>query len=289
LKNRSTYSKERQSFIRKAQELFFRKIARAQNRLYSAFLDVLENLDTDNGRIRYTVRNLGKVQQVNEVTEAFHRSQGQNLGLWLGGKMVQLFGLNRLYMRAVKKYEFQNVDSRVLRKTMLKLGYDNRKSRLIRGGYLESLTTNTDIARMVGEEVNRAIAKKMPLPEFRKQFKQVFTDPNGLGMLERHFYTNSFDLFQQQDRAIALDYADELNLDYFVYSGTIKDNTRDFCKERAGEIFTREDIEKWAGMTWRGKQTQNYDPFRDLGGFNCRHSLDPIDEQTAQFILKRRK
>jgi hypothetical protein len=84
-------------------------------------------------------------------------------------------------------------------------------------------------------------------------------------------------------------YADQLGLNYAVYSGTLKDNSRQFCEDRLNLVFTRAEIAGWAKLEFSGKPKIGYDPFHDCGGHNCRHHLNFITDQIAQYLLKQQK
>lgn len=57
------------------------------------------------------------------------------------------------------------------------------------------------------------------------------------------------------------------------YGDTIKDS-REFCREHAGNIYTTDEIYQiWSG-DWKGKSSG--DPFIVRGGYNCRHHFRPI-------------
>ena len=70
--------------------------------------------------------------------------------------------------------------------------------------------------------------------------------------------------------------ADELGLTSFLYYGSIIADSRDFCVDHVGEVFTEEQARNiWETQDWQGKSGK--DPFLDRGGYNCRHSWQPID------------
>jgi len=69
--------------------------------------------------------------------------------------------------------------------------------------------------------------------------------------------------------------ADELGLNYFLYTGPIDKITRPFCRSKVGKVFTREEISKWDNH--QGLPASIY-----LGGYNCRHDLRPISEERAK-------
>lgn len=76
-------------------------------------------------------------------------------------------------------------------------------------------------------------------------------------------------------RTLTLSKAKELDFTHYLYEGPDDDVTRPFCQERVGQIFTLEEIARWDNG--QGLPADVY-----LGGYNCRHQLLPIDEETAK-------
>ena len=66
--------------------------------------------------------------------------------------------------------------------------------------------------------------------------------------------------------------ADRAELKHFLYYGNVQDNTRPFCRARAGNVYTEEQI---ADM-----DNGQVGPVRLFtGGYNCRHSWVPVDPE----------
>ena len=64
----------------------------------------------------------------------------------------------------------------------------------------------------------------------------------------------------------------------FLYVGNIVKNTRPFCAERAGKVFTLKQVEGWNKLEFTGK-IPGVDVRVALGGFNCRHHLQAVPSQ----------
>ena len=64
----------------------------------------------------------------------------------------------------------------------------------------------------------------------------------------------------------------------FKYVGPKDGDNRDFCHVRAGKTFRKAEIQSWAGLDWNGKipGTTSTTIFQNLGGYNCRHFLQPV-------------
>ena len=262
-----------------------RKATEAQVRLlqavgYTALIEwVIGNIDTEDGKIVYSSKNLGTVAGIYKAFKAWQADyQGTLLGSvlnWAG----RIFGANQDYFESFEDVA-ESIQDKARRITLQRWGYDGKG--LIPGGYFEGLFNNQVIAQKVARLMNQAILQKMPLKEFQKTFRTVFVGIPGQGMLERHWKTNSFDLYMRLDRTANLIYADELGLNWAVYSGTLEEDSRPFCISRVNKVFNRQQIAAWADLDFAGKQKIGYDPFTDLGGFNCRHHLSFISEGLAQ-------
>jgi len=60
------------------------------------------------------------------------------------------------------------------------------------------------------------------------------------------------------------------------YGSTVRDS-RPFCVEHAGQVFTDDEIEEtWSG-SWKGKASG--DPYIVRGGYNCRHHWRPVFDE----------
>lgn len=279
--SRSEYERQREKFGRQQESRMMTRIARMQDRLYSALLDIVTGMALDQaGRIVFNVRNIEQVNRVSSVITAFERQEKPSFLQWTFRKLTQLFGLNSRYFNAFMD-QGETIDERVRRRLMLRYGFDVRRNRIIPGGYFDEIASSRQVGVQVARLINEAISARLSLTDFKRDFRSVFVNPQGLGLLERHYDRFSFDLFQQFDRETQLAYAEELNLDHFIYSGTIKDNTRPFCEARTNNIFSVEFAQEWEGQDWKGK-IPGVSFFVQCGGYRCRHHLSYISEELAQ-------
>ena len=254
---------------------------------YTAVIEwAIQNLDTEEGKFKGTARNLGKVSGLYRVLGEWQtKYKGSMLGTvldWAG----KIFGANEDYFDSFEDVT-ESITDKARRLTLQRWGYDGKA--LIPGGYFESLFNNQAIAQRTASLVNQAINQKLSLAAFQKLFKSVFVGSPGQGMLERHWKTNSFDLYMRLDRTVNLLYADELGLNNAIYSGTLEEDSRSFCIARVNKVFDRAGIEAWKGLEWQGKPKIGYDPFTDCGGFNCRHHLSWISDVLAEILKAKQK
>jgi|GEM_PF-1756940 len=74
-------------------------------------------------------------------------------------------------------------------------------------------------------------------------------------------------------QAVSNDKARSSDLRSFLYYGNIMKTSRPFCIDRAGKVFSRQKIDGWNDMPWKGKRGP---AFIYRGGWNCRHHWMPI-------------
>jgi len=255
-----------------------------QNVAYGLVTDwLIGSIETEDGKIKYTAKNLGKVAGLFTVFQKFQR---QYRATMLGGVLdwaSSLLGLNNDYFETFENPTEEVADA-ARRLTLQRWGYNTVTRELIPGGYFETLFNSANVAQRTAGLVNQAIAQKMSLAQFQDTFRKIFVGLPGQGMLERHWRTNSFDLYQRIDRTANLVYADRLGLEYAIYSGTLEEDSRKWCIGHVNKVYSRPEIDDWKNRTWNGKNKYNYDPYMDAGGHQCRHHWSFISNEIAAHL-----
>lgn len=286
-KDKSPEQLAREQYAEDAKQTLYDLTRQYQAGGYEYFLEFLTgDIDSENGKIKYTNRNLTKVQKlINWFSGWGNKFQRYILKPILKGA-AEMLDLNDKYFASITQ---KSIPDKARYRALLLWGYDSDKKTIVPGSYLDSIFTGTKgIAQRVGGLLNQAIGAQMSLKDFRDQFRAIFVGKPGGGMLESQFKRATFDLFQTVDRAANYEYANSLGLNYAIYSGTVMDTTRDFCEERVNRVFSRKQIEGWSNLTWSGK-TLIYNPYLHCGGYNCRHHLSFISDEMAEMLLKRQK
>lgn len=98
-----------------------------------------------------------------------------------------------------------------------------------------------------------------------------------LGRLSRYAKQIAYDSMAISDRTYNQQVAKEMDIQFYRYTGGTINDTRDFCSQRNGRVWHKNEIEQWSGLQWQGKHraTSSGTIFVLLGGYNCRHSLIP--------------
>jgi len=94
--------------------------------------------------------------------------------------------------------------------------------------------------------------------------------------LRRYATQMANDRLAQYSASLTRSTANEAGITNFQYYGDVIADSREFCINNVGKVFTEEEIQrKWEG-SWAGKAPG--DPFIVRGGYNCRHHWLPIVE-----------
>lgn len=273
------YRKAREKATAEYDSQLDRLIKRLQSSFWTTLEGILPDLSLDdNGNIKNQIGNTQIIGKATKAVERDFRSQRNRLWNFIVLRSEQLLRFNRSYFRAVADPS-EKLQNRVTRIVLLNLGYDVVKKQIVSGGWLDSLGDDKRLTADIARDMRNAIQGEVGFREFQSQFRGRFTGTNGLGYLERNFETFSRDLFMQVDRTTQKEYAKNLGLEYFLYSGTEKDNTRDFCKDRIQNYYTSDEIKTWEDLDFKGKYLVGYDPFTHCGGYNCRHHLSAVSKE----------
>lgn len=114
-----------------------------------------------------------------------------------------------------------------------------------------------------------------------KDFSELVTDIEGIlvGSVARNgrplinyakLYAN--DMIMNFHNDVTLKKGTDIGMDQFLYYGTLIASSRDFCKRRVGQTYTKKQIDSWKGP-WKGKRG---DAWTYRGGWNCRHHWQPV-------------
>lgn len=146
----------------------------------------------------------------------------------------------------------------------------NKDGTIVKNGlmdyYLDNPKTRLDLIKAIQTTVDRGLSKS----ELKKSISNVLG-----GSLEKHYNQMANDAIKvgvnYRDKLVA----DKLGLVFFLYSGSERDSSREFCLERKGKYFHIDVFKEWPktigdkdGVVW-SDLLGVYDPAVDVGGINC--------------------
>lgn len=106
------------------------------------------------------------------------------------------------------------------------------------------------------------------------------------GFLVRYFRQYAYDTFNQVREIKNQEFAEGLNLKWFLYQGSLIETSRRFCEKRAGKVFSTEETKTWKNDPdlVEQKTKDTYNPLIERGRYNCRHWIDYISQETADYL-----
>lgn len=271
-----------------------KRVLRSQENLRRTLIDQLTDmLLMDGNRIASNASNLQSASRlIDQIFQQWQRSQGMDIIEFVGSSIFGIHNLNtRYYTSFLNASEVSAAGEKALALTLSRYGV-NRDGSIDPDGYLFDIISDNSVSRQLKSVVNRLISSGDPVTEMRKNVNQTL-GTRGVGAIERTVSEGLPSGMLQIDRETNNQMSTDLGLDYAIYQGGEIQTTRPFCEERNNKVFTRDEIrrfgtpsDQYGGYTnksqgqFQGK-TRIYDPFEDLGGYNCRHFYSWISKDLA--------
>lgn len=251
---------------------FIKAVESAQKDLLADINLILGEFERDGGG--YLVTSEGNLQRVQALRARLEQVFMQSNYVKAVRSLMQEFDkqneLNAEYYKALDDY-----DQSAVLKTMQQTS-KRQSANLLLGGAIDKEFYNPIIDTIV-ESVNT----NAPFTETVSAVKVITAGGEHAGgrivegRLARYAKQIAYDAMAVQDRSFSRQVADEQDYQFFMYTGGTVEDTRDFCLERNGNVYHRNEIADWANLTWDGKhrETTSGSIFVLLGGYQCKHTL----------------
>lgn len=117
---------------------------------------------------------------------------------------------------------------------------------------------------------------KDEINDLMRQLRKRFQNVSVGGGMYQSVSAEAHNMVMDFDGVFTVHRARQAGLKRFKYSGTLIDNSRDFCVNHVGKTYTEEEIRRiWSSQSWSGKRAG--DPFVVRGGERCRHFWIPVE------------
>lgn len=268
--------KQKEDLIDAVPRQFIRKLEQIQNQIYNDILAEIKGMDTKKaGKLATNNFNIRIAASLRRDISKFLKKHGYYEAITDFGKQYgDLIKLSKEYFKAM------DLDPAFLDRDIETLSK-------IRADDLNFLASrDRDVINTVYDEVLTSIYQKKDWRELADRLRNILTDTveNGKplsGLLKKYSQTYAFTGYAAFDRRIQRIKAEQYKIDKFLYSGSLIRDSREFCQQRAGKIFTRKEIDSWNKLDWQGK-VRGRDVWIYLGGWNCQHSLVPVTDKYAE-------
>lgn len=277
-------SNDQQKIIDKVEDL----ILAAEKRFSDAYPEVFKTLYEDTLKVIAGVQFYGSADQ--RAKEMIQLAR-------LKDRLEKLVYQNKEYKAAVKELtgtfqELKDLSDDYFRliidgysprsdlyQAILKANVELTKDALLGAGVAEAYSIP------ITRAIQASLTKRSGRPELEKVLDEVIRGNKDVKpLLRAQLETNSRDAINIFNRQYLDTVSADLNISYYIYSGTRIATTRSFCAARHGKIYPKKEIQKWASLDWQGKMpgTNAQTIFSFVGGYNCRHQLWPATKAQWQ-------
>ena len=161
------------------------------------------------------------------------------------------------------------------------------KGKLRKTGYLYKLGQTPQVRQQLLDYVIKNLTGDTSFLDFQLGFRNLVIGNRkvkGLattGTLQRYFDQFAYDTFNEMDAVANKQLATNLNLNHFIYEGSLIKTSRRFCEKRAGKAFKVSETKTWKDdPDLIDKKTKDaYRPLIERGRNRCRHFLKYITEE----------
>lgn len=264
-------------------ERFQSSVEKLQSAAFDRIVILISQLDTtSDGMIEISQPNLIKVEAINEqLKTALSAPEYLNA--------VRAFVTQFEVQKEINDEYFNKAFGDDFEET----GIANqliRNSQINTISLLAGVTAEQALSVPVKAQLEQAVSSGASLADTLAAVKVTIEGDDDVdGRMLRYSKQVSWDLFAIADRVYTNSLAEDLDIEWFRYSGGIVQDSRCFCVERDRDYFHFKEIEAFGrgedistcnngGGTWQGQMpgTNESTIFIVAGGFNCRHTWSPV-------------
>ena len=276
--------------IEKRQAALRSSVSTAERDLFIRLVDdVFAELEFKNGIIVNNTQNLLLLYRLDNAFDAW---QTEVINPLMRGFVADLFSIAEMTGAYYTDFAAEKVINDIATSNELlraSLGVDTRGN-LIKGGLLADISklpaVRQEAKMLFLQEVQKTDAT---LKDLQKTMKDFLRGKSGQpGAVNANFAGRAsgyvYDLFNQVAEVKNIQFAENLDLKWFIYTGDIIKDSREFCIKKAGKVFATIEAEtEWPkdpDLIGKGSGIP-YVPLVQRGRWNCRHRIRYISEEIA--------
>lgn len=262
------------SFIYEPLGVFDEKLISLQRELFNfLFIDFVENLEIEQNIVMLNVSNSSIIENFEKQVCLFREVFTDSFYKGIGVKMLKKTEISSEYYREnLSANTLKYIQNNINLITGI-IGF-NTNGDIIEGSYFSKITKNETLRTELLSYIVKYMNSEQNYSLFRKGFYDIMKNYKGIkddmvNDIENYIY----DMVSSCIQATNNFYADFLKMtDYFYYQGDEIETSRQFCRERHGKYFTREEAEEWDKQNWPGK-IPGVKFIAQRGGYGCRHTI----------------
>lgn len=262
-------------------DTFVNQVNKLEPRIMREIEDLLAQLETENGQLLLTDRNLSLIANINQRVKdiIFDEQYTKDLTGFIQEFKTQADLNNQYFTTIIDAFELKPTYTAILRSSQR-----NAIQLLNEDAFTQVLI------QPLQQTLESSLVNKTPFNEVIKNLRFIIEGDDEVdGRMTSHVKRIAYDAFSVSDRSYTNIIATDLGLEFYRYSGGKVKDTRCFCKERMGNFYHKKEIEQWGdgknvgscGYPWQGmnSNTDKATIFYYAGGYNCKHAISPVSKR----------
>ncbi len=247
---------------------------------------IVEMFEMDGANLKKSAKNIQALRKMERIFDGLERDIIRDELALFAAELLEVGGLTIEYYQATNPAAKAAAVKNSLDLLRAVIGID-KEGVLLEGGYLDRLGKTAEVRESLRQYVVQSIVGKRSLSQFQNGLRSLVEgNAETDGAMQRYWRQYAYDTYNQAHEVVNSSMADELELQHFIYQGSIIPNTRAFCRKKAGKVFTRAEALKWKNDPdlIDKKTAATYNPFLERGRYNCRHWLNWISKDVAETL-----
>lgn len=258
-------------------------VRKSQAEILTEMEKLASQLETENGVFVFSEKNLSIINSIDQkLKDTVFSDEYIDSVKKFAGEFNKQASINNAYFQSIIP-DFKPTD---IYKTVLRNSQKNALDLLGEDAFTQKLINP------LKQILESSITNGQTFAESLKSLRVVIAGDPELetdGALISHVKRVAYDGFAASDRGYTNVIAQDLELEFYRYSGGVIKDSRCFCIERHGKYFHKKEIEEW-GMgknlgkcnigdgKWAGMNanTDKTTIFYFAGGYNCKHGMLPV-------------
>lgn len=247
------------------------RLERVQKKVLPDVLDMISLLERDkSGIILLTDKNIQLLTTAqNQLRDILLTSEYTEFT----NEFIEEFETQSLLTDEYLKAAFSDFTVNTTAQKLVKLSQKSATDLFING------ITDEAFADAIYKQLDLAVSNSASFADtVRNIQKLVIGDSEQDGKILQYAKQVAHDAFAISDASYTSAVAEELDVEWFLYSGHRIKNSRQFCIDRKNKYFYYKEIESWASMDWAGKieGTNEKTIYTTRGGWGCIDVFIPV-------------
>jgi len=244
----------------------------AQRQLLQQALQLVGQLEYSEGLLVLSETNYARIGQIIEAMRGtLSRGEYASAVVGLATNMAMQASLTRDYFDAVFGDAFSD-------KALYQMAFKKAQQNALLSLTSEGIDAN--FLNIFRDQLTDATSATMSRGQLESTVRLFIEgDAKRLGRLRGYTGQIADDIFSIIDRSYTKIISEDLDVQFYLYSGGIIDDSRPFCVTRHNKYYHRMEVAAWGSLAdWTGKiaGTNQSTIFIYAGGYRCRHSILPV-------------